>query len=220
MDQVADREADIYEYLVSCQERGHGFVIRAANDRALSHPETGKRTGRLFTAARSAVPLGEFTRVAPKAATPCAHGALSGECHLRGVECPMAPGTRAGQASPDQVHRRARLGSHCPRCWERLEWILLCDANVHIFAQAHAQASAAVCHTPDDRGVSQCHQDRGSARNDCNWKSAERLFAAIAIMSVVALRLLELGARAPAQASRRSGGTGPACILSNWKCCG
>ena len=42
----ADREADIYEYLVSCQELGHGFVIWAAKDRALSHPETGKRTGR------------------------------------------------------------------------------------------------------------------------------------------------------------------------------
>ena len=58
---MADREADIYEYLVSCQELGHGFVIRAAKDRALSHPETGKRAGRLFTAARSAVPLGELT---------------------------------------------------------------------------------------------------------------------------------------------------------------
>jgi hypothetical protein len=58
---VADREADIYEYLVRCQELGHGFVIRAATDRALSPPETGKRTGRLFAAARSAVPLGEFT---------------------------------------------------------------------------------------------------------------------------------------------------------------
>jgi hypothetical protein len=58
---VADREADIYEYLVSCQALGHGFVIRAAKERALSHPETGKRAGRLFTAARSAVPLGAFT---------------------------------------------------------------------------------------------------------------------------------------------------------------
>jgi hypothetical protein len=58
---VADREADIYEYLASCQELGHSFVIRAAKDRALSHPETGKRTGRLLTAARSAMPLGEFT---------------------------------------------------------------------------------------------------------------------------------------------------------------
>ena len=58
---VADREADIYAYLVSCQKLGHGFVIRAAKDRAVSHPETGKRAGRLFPAARSAAPLGEFT---------------------------------------------------------------------------------------------------------------------------------------------------------------
>ena len=58
---VADREADIDAYLVSCQELGHGFVIRAAKDRALSHPETGKRAGRFLTAARSAVPLGECT---------------------------------------------------------------------------------------------------------------------------------------------------------------
>jgi transposase-like protein len=56
----ADREADIYAYLASCQELGHSCVIRAAKDRALRHPETGKRTGRLFTAACSAVPLGEF----------------------------------------------------------------------------------------------------------------------------------------------------------------
>jgi hypothetical protein len=58
---VADREADICEYLVCCQEQGYGFVIRAANDCALSHPETGKRAERLFTVARSAVPVGEFT---------------------------------------------------------------------------------------------------------------------------------------------------------------
>ena len=58
---VADRDADIYAYLVSCQALGHGFVSRAAKDRALSHPESGKRTGRLFTVARSAVPLGELT---------------------------------------------------------------------------------------------------------------------------------------------------------------
>src|SRR5262249_57534581 len=54
---VADREADIYEYLVSCQELGHGFVIRAAKDRALSHPQTGKPPGPLFAPAPSPPPL-------------------------------------------------------------------------------------------------------------------------------------------------------------------
>ena len=42
----ADRDADIDAYWVSCQELGHGFVIRAAKDRALRHPETGKGAGR------------------------------------------------------------------------------------------------------------------------------------------------------------------------------
>ena len=57
----AGREADIYKYLVRCQELGHGVVIRAAQDRALSHPETGKRAGRFLAAARRAVSLGALT---------------------------------------------------------------------------------------------------------------------------------------------------------------
>lgn len=32
---VADREADLYEYLCDCRARGHGFVVRAAYDRVL-----------------------------------------------------------------------------------------------------------------------------------------------------------------------------------------
>jgi hypothetical protein len=32
---VTDRGSDIYEYLRSCEECGHGYVVRAAQDRAL-----------------------------------------------------------------------------------------------------------------------------------------------------------------------------------------
>jgi hypothetical protein len=42
---VAKREADIYEFLWSDQERGHGLVGRAVKDRALSTREPGKRDG-------------------------------------------------------------------------------------------------------------------------------------------------------------------------------
>jgi hypothetical protein len=38
---VADWEADIYEYLLSCLQLHHGFVIRAYKDRALENNETG-----------------------------------------------------------------------------------------------------------------------------------------------------------------------------------
>src|SRR5262249_3953664 len=32
---VADREADIYEYLAKCREIGHGFVVRVMQDRVV-----------------------------------------------------------------------------------------------------------------------------------------------------------------------------------------
>ena len=42
---VADREADIYEYLGGCREIGHGFVVRVMQDRVVLDPETGRRGG-------------------------------------------------------------------------------------------------------------------------------------------------------------------------------
>ena len=101
---VADREADIYEYLVSCQELGHGFVIRAAKDRALSHPETGKRTGRLFTAARSAVPLGEFTlelRQRPQHPARTAHLCVSATAVT--LSAPWRPGYGRSRKPPSNA---------------------------------------------------------------------------------------------------------------------
>jgi hypothetical protein len=53
---VGDREADIYEHRRSCPVLGHGFVIRAAKDRALCHPQTGERAGRLFEVVRRTAP--------------------------------------------------------------------------------------------------------------------------------------------------------------------
>ena len=65
---VCDRSADIYEHLQECQQAGHGFVIRASQDRALvvaaSDPNSPSHSsasdGRLFPAAREAPALSEF----------------------------------------------------------------------------------------------------------------------------------------------------------------
>src|ERR1043166_8040614 len=57
---VGDRGADIYEHLQKCQELGHGFVVRAAQDRALLDAATGQKEGRLFSVARTPPALGEF----------------------------------------------------------------------------------------------------------------------------------------------------------------
>src|SRR5436853_5330630 len=74
-----------------------GFTIRRSSP-------TQRRNGRAFaslTARGGGLPIG----VTPTAEPPCAYSTLGGECDLRRVECPLASGTRAGQASTYQVHR-------------------------------------------------------------------------------------------------------------------
>ena len=210
---VADREADIYEYLVSCQALGHGFVIRAAKDRALSHPETGKRAGRLFCGTQRRPPRRVYIRVTPKAATPRAHGALVRECHRRDVECSLASRIWAEQKCPYPMHRRARLGGRCSRRWDKLEWILLCNAEVVDFAQARECALQYSTRWVIEEYHKAIKTGLGAER--LQLESAERLFAAVAIMSVVALRLIELRERLrrhpeaeAAQAGLESSGTG------------
>lgn len=56
---VCDRGADIYEPLQTCREVGHGFVVRAAQDRAVLGAESGQRA-RLFATARTVRSLGEY----------------------------------------------------------------------------------------------------------------------------------------------------------------
>ena len=53
-ERVCDRGADMFPFLASCRQLGHGFIVRAAQDRAL---ESG---GRLFQAAGQAKVLGHF----------------------------------------------------------------------------------------------------------------------------------------------------------------
>ena len=57
---VGVRGADIYEHLQKCQELGHGFVVRAAQDRGLRDAATGQKAGRLFSVARTLPALGEL----------------------------------------------------------------------------------------------------------------------------------------------------------------
>lgn len=57
---VADRGADIYEHLHQCQQQGLGFVVRAAQDRALVAGPAKAPAGRLFAVARAQPSVGTF----------------------------------------------------------------------------------------------------------------------------------------------------------------
>ena len=80
-----------------------------------------------------------------------------------------------------------------PEAEERLEWILLCDASVADFTQARECALQYSTRWVIEEYHKAIKTGLGAER--LQLESAERLFAAIAIMSVVALRLIALRER-------------------------
>lgn len=189
---VADREADMYEYLLKTQEAGQGFVVRASQNRRLEDEGTRKLCGHLMTATRSAVtPLGTFKldlRARPKVAARTAQ--LSVGCLGRVlIQAPQRPGHGQGALPPVPVH--------VVRVWEAnppagvkdpLEWILLSSEPADTFERALEIAE----HYSARWIVEEFHKalKSGMGAEELQLERGERLMAAIAIMSVVALRLV------------------------------
>jgi hypothetical protein len=133
---VADRGADIYEYLRDCQHHRHGFVIRAAQDRLLCADDSDEKSGRLFSRLAEAPVLGQFEmelRARPK--QPARQARLTVSAVKVNLRAPQRPGGRKG-------HPAIKCAG--VRVWEAdppagvtpLEWVLLCDAEVGSFEQA------------------------------------------------------------------------------------
>ena len=55
---MADREADIYEYMMSCKDLGHHFLVRMSQSRIALDPSDGQRVGTVFEHAAAAEPAG------------------------------------------------------------------------------------------------------------------------------------------------------------------
>jgi Transposase DNA-binding/Transposase Tn5 dimerisation domain len=188
-ERVCDRGADIYEFIVQCMALRHGFVIRAAQDRAVAGGG-----GHLFETVRSAPTLGRFElglRARPGQRARVAHLAVAAtRVDLR------APGMR----TPEQKQRLPEsIAVNVVRIFEPappadvkapLEWILLTDAPVDSF---EAGLEVAVKYSARWL-IEEFHKalKTGLGAERLQLEKAERLFAAIAIMSLVALRLIDL----------------------------
>ena len=202
---VCDRGADIYEFLQGCQAYGHGFVVRAAQDRVVVD-ERGRRLGRLFDRARAQTRLGQFElflRARPgQKARSARIGVSAGSLHLR---APQRPGFKAGSlpALACTVVRAYEIDA--PEGVKPLEWILLCDAVI----ESYQAALVCVLQYATRWIIEEFHKalKTGLRAKDLQLKQAQRLFAAMSLMSIVALRLLDLreqlrgGPEAPAPAS-------------------
>jgi Transposase DNA-binding len=187
---VCDRGADIYEFLRSCTECGHGFVVRAAQDRAL-RAEAGKPLGTLFASARAQVALGTLDlELRGRAGKPARTAQLQLSAVAVCLRAPQRPGHGRGQLEPIRCTAVRVWEEKAPPGEEALEWILLCDGMQTTFALAREctqqYATRWLCE--------EFHKalKTGLKAEELQLKTGEELMAATALTSVVALRLLDL----------------------------
>jgi hypothetical protein len=196
---VADREADIYEYLRECAARGHGFLVRVNQDRVLLEPSSGRRLGLVFEHVAGVGPLGGmYLDLRTRDGRAARRARLLLSCGPVRVRAPERPGHAAGANEPIDCWFIRVWEPAPPEGVEALEWTLYTDRRTETLEGALVGAM--------DYGtrflIEEFHKGlkTGLKAEELQLETADRLFAAIAVMSVVALRLLdlrELGRMAP-----------------------
>lgn len=188
---IADREADIYEYLCECRARNHGFLVRVNQDRVILDPSNGERLGLVFEHIAGVEPLGGMyldlrTRDGHKAR----RAQLLISCGRVRVRAPERPGRTAGTTEPIDCWFIRVWEPAPPEGVEALEWVLYTDQRTETLEGALVGAM--------DYGtrflIEEFHKGlkTGLKAEELQLETGHRLFAAIAVMSVVALRLLDL----------------------------
>jgi hypothetical protein len=204
---VGDRGADIYEHLQKCQELGHGFVVRAAQDRVLLEAATDQKEGRLFSVARTLPALGEFgLELRGRPTQPARRARLQVGARRICLGAPQRPGYKQGRKPPIPCTVIGVREIEPPLGVEPLEWILLADMEVTTFAQA----LQCVLQYATRWIIEEYHKalKSGLGAERLQLETAAGLMAAIAMMSIVALRLLDLrerGRESPDAAAEEAG---------------
>jgi hypothetical protein len=202
---VADREADIYEYLFECQKRNHGFVVRVNQDRVILDPTTNQRLGLVFAHIEGVAPVGgmylDLRARPPHDGQPggaARRARLLVSCGPVRLQAPERPGHAAGTNAPIDCWFIRVWEPEPPAGVERLEWVLYTDQRTETLQEALVGVM--------DYGtrflIEEFHKaiKTGMKIEELQLETGARLFRAIAVMSLVALRLLdirELGRAAP-----------------------
>jgi transposase-like protein/DDE family transposase/transposase Tn5 family protein len=179
---VADREADFYEPIQRCQQRGVDFVIRACQNRRLA-----EGVGRLWDRLPQATVLGLVEldlRARPGAAARRARLQLS--CQTACFSGPWRPGGWEEDLAELQVLEVKEIEASAGV--EPLRWILLTS----LACSSLTQARRIVGRYTARWHIEEYHKalKSGAGIEDSQLKQAHRLESLIAVLSLVAIRLL------------------------------
>jgi hypothetical protein len=194
---VADREADIYEYIIECIARNHGYLVRASQDRILLNPTNDKRLALVFDHIASVGPLGGMYLDLRTRDDHDGHkgykarrAKLLVSCGPVRIQSPVRPGCPAGANDPIDCWFIRVWEPEPPEGVDRLEWVLY----THQRTETLEQALVGVMDYGTRFVVEEFHKGikTGLKIEELQLETADRLFAAIAVMSIVALRLLDI----------------------------
>ena len=180
---MADRESDIYETFVRCQDHGWHFIVRANQPRALA--DDG---GSVFTAVAERPEIGRFfvdLRARPGQKARRAEVAVRAcPVTLRG---PWRPGGVLASRSVNVVEARE---VNAPEGVEPIRWVLLTDWPVDSLAAAMRVIKAYTRRWL----IEEYHKalKTGTGIEDSQLETAQRIGALLGILAVVAVRLLTM----------------------------
>jgi hypothetical protein len=209
---VCDRGADTFEFLECEVNGGRQFVIRSAHNRSIiiGHEPTGQRA-RLHAHARTLEPLMEFAHEIPARLvekSPKRRGPkiqVQRPARTAQLQVAAAPVQVRAPSSKNGFHGNQPLTIWVVRVWEKdppagedpVEWILLTNHACPTAEDARLMVYWYTCRWI----IEELHKAKktGCAIEQLQFKSMDRLEPAIALLSVVALTLLQLrqAARTP-----------------------
>jgi Transposase DNA-binding/Transposase Tn5 dimerisation domain len=187
---ICDRRADIFEQFEESTRLGYDFIIRNAQDRALE--DCLEETKTLSAFVQDMPILGQLevklrSRNGIKARTACVN-VYAGTVTFRP---PFRKGISRLQQKPYtcQVVYVKEIGELSKNV-EPIEWVLLTSLSVHDFNAARAVVRKYTCRWL----IEEFHKalKSGLKAEELELEHADRLFATISIMSVVAISLVEL----------------------------
>lgn len=184
---IADREADIFEFLDQADQLAAEYVIRAAQDRSVAG-----EIGRLWTHMAAQPIAGNVTVTV--AARP-GHAERTAELRVRVGQVTLLPPLRPADdpgiwLEPLTVWAIWLHEDRPPTSAAPIEWLLLTNVAVRTW-QETTERIGWYCVRP---GIEQFHKilKSGCTVEDCRLEDAERLKPYLTLMSVVAWRLFWL----------------------------
>jgi hypothetical protein len=188
---LADREGDIYELFQRCAQAGCDFVIRACQNRAL-----WETPGSLFEAVAAPAELGRYKlalRARPGAA------ARPATMSVRATQVKLRPPYRPDQKpAPRQLWVVEAREENPPAGDQEIRWVLLTSLACPAYDQAHQVIQLYACRWL----IEEYHKalKTGAGMEASQLQASGRIVALLAILSLVAVRLLDLklqAARSP-----------------------